>query len=174
MTRAWHAARTPTTMPDADLAPDPRADALATLDAKFAAMPPAAAMRIRGVVLDDDGLHLHAPLAQNVNDKGCAFGGSLASVLTLAGWGLVVARLRMAGRVADVYVADSRLRYLLPLYADIDAHARLAPGEDWAAFVRCLDERGKARLALEAEVRDPAGTVVATLAARFAALRPSR
>jgi thioesterase domain-containing protein len=85
-----------------------------------------------------------------------------------------VARLREAGRSADVYVADSRLRYLLPLYADIDAFARLAPGEDWTAFVRCLDERGRARLGLEAEVRDPAGTVVATLTARFAALRPSR
>jgi len=163
-------------MSQADLAlpVDLHAEALAVLDAKFATMPPALAMRIRAVTLDDDGLRLHAPLAENVNDKGCAFGGSLASVLTLAAWGLVVARLREAGRNADVYVADSRLRYLLPLYADIDTHARLAPGEDWATFVRCLDERGRARVALEAEVRDPAGTVVATLAARFAALRPSR
>jgi thioesterase domain-containing protein len=148
--------------------------ALADLDARFAAMPPAAAMRIRAVALDAAGLRLHAPLAQNVNDKGCAFGGSLASVLTLAAWGLVDARLRAIGREAEVYVADSRLRYLAPLYEDLDAHARVAEGEDWAAFVRCLDERGKARLALEADVRDGAGNVVATLAARFAALRPVR
>ena len=146
--------------------------ALAALDIRFATMPPAAAMRIRAVRLDADGLHLHAPLAANVNDKGNAFGGSLASVLTLAAWGLVDARLRAAGRVADVYVADSHLRYLRPLYDDLHAHARVAPGEDWPAFVRCLDERGKARLALEADVRDAAGHVVATLAARFAALRP--
>jgi thioesterase domain-containing protein len=166
-------------MTDAALAPDEHATAdraaadLAAIDARFAAMPPAAAMRIRAVALDDDGLHLHAPLAANVNDKGCAFGGSLASVLTLAAWGLVDARLRAAGHEADVYVADSRLRYLAPLYDDLHAHARVAPGEDWDGFVRCLAERGRARLALEADVRDGAGSVVATLSARFAALRPA-
>jgi thioesterase domain-containing protein len=162
---------------DAARAADPPAAddhaALAALDARFDAMPPAAAMRIRAVALDASGLHLHAPLAQNVNDKGCAFGGSLASVLTLAAWGLVDARLRAAGRQAEVYVADSRLRYLAPLYEDLRAHARIAPGEDWDAFVRCLDERGKARIALEAEIHDAAGRSVATLAARFAALRPA-
>lgn len=149
------------------------ARALAALDARFAAMPPAAAMRIRATRLDADGLRLHAPLAANVNDKGCAFGGSLASVLTLAAWGLVDARLRALGREAEVYVADSRLKYLLPLYDDLQAHAWLAPGQDWTAFVRCLDDRGKARLALEADVRDAAGRPVATLHARFAALRPA-
>ncbi|MGH8030233.1 MAG: YiiD C-terminal domain-containing protein [Arenimonas sp.] len=149
-------------------------DALAALDARFAAMPPAAAMQIRAARLDADGLRLHAPLGANVNDKGCAFGGSLASVLTLAAWGLVDARLRELGRPAEVYVADSHLKYLLPLYDDLQAHAWVAPGEDWDAFVRCLDERGKARLALQADVRDGAGRPVATLAARFAALRPTR
>jgi thioesterase domain-containing protein len=153
---------------------DAHADAaLASLDMRFATMPPAAAMRIRATRLDATGLRLHAPLAANVNDKGNAFGGSLASVLTLAAWGLVDANLRASGRVADVYVADSHLRYLLPLYDDLQAHAWIAPGEDWPAFVRCLDERGKARLALEADVRDAAGRPVATLAARFAALRPA-
>jgi thioesterase domain-containing protein len=162
---------------DATLAPladaPTHVDALTELDRRFATMPPAAAMRIRAVRLDADGLRLHAPLAANVNDKGNAFGGSLASVLTLAAWGLVDARLRAAGRVADVYVADSRLKYLIPLYDDLQAHAWIAADEDWAAFLRCLDERGKARLALEADVRDAAGRPVATLHARFAALRPA-
>ena len=164
-----HLADSPTTASMTVHADD--ADALAALDARFAAMPPAAAMRIRAVALDATGLHLHAPLAANVNDKGSAFGGSLASVLTLAAWGLVDARLRALGRSAEVYVADSQLRYLIPLYDDLRAHAWVAPGEDWAVFLRCFDERGKARLALEADVRDAAGRRVATLAARFAALR---
>jgi hypothetical protein len=33
---------------------------------------------------DGDSLRMSAPLAPNINDKGCAFGGSLASVMTLA------------------------------------------------------------------------------------------
>jgi len=143
------------------------------INAQFLRMPPVRAMALEARAWDGDVLRLQAPLAANVNDKGCAFGGSLASVLTLAAWGLVDARLRAAGHEADVYVADSRLRYLAPLYDDLLASARIAPGEDWVAFVRCLAERGRARLALEADVRDAAGSVVATLTARFAALRPA-
>jgi thioesterase domain-containing protein len=147
--------------------------ALAWLRATLAAMPPAAAMRIDAVHFADHHLRLHAPLAANLNDKGNAFGGSLASVMTLAAWGLVCLRLRAAGESADVYVADSQLRYLAPLYTDLDAGAWIADGEDWDAFLRCLRERGRARLALEAAVYDGGGRPVATLAARFAALRPT-
>ena len=146
--------------------------ALAAVDASFRTMPPAAALGVRAVALEPESLRVHAPLAANINDKGCAFGGSLASVMTLAAWGLVVARLRADGIVADVYVADSRIRYIAPLFADLDAQAWLTPDTDWATFRRCLAERGRARASLAAAVRDPSGHAVATLEARFAALRP--
>src|SRR5688572_33465248 len=96
-----------------------RADGLHELNAQYAAMPPVAAMRLRAVARDGDVLRLHAPLDANVNDKGCAFGGSMASAMTLAGWGLLTLRLAEAGIAAEVYVADSQLRYLRPLYADL-------------------------------------------------------
>jgi thioesterase domain-containing protein len=148
------------------------ADALAAVDASFRTVPPSAALGLRAVALEPEALRVHAPLAANLNDKGCAFGGSLASVMTLAAWGLVVARLRADGIVAEVYVADSRIRYLAPLYADLDAQAWLTPDTDWATFRRCLLERGRARASLAAAVRDATGLAVATMEARFAAMRP--
>ena len=98
-------------------------------------MPPVAAMQIRATAFDGDRLQLHAPLAANVNDKDCAFGGSLASLMTLAGWGLLTLKLQQAGLQADVYVADSQLRYLRPLYADLRGDAALAPDVDWDAVL---------------------------------------
>ena len=62
-------------MPTADL------DALGRL---LAGMPPVAAMAIRVAGYEGTRLRLRAPLAANVNDKDCAFGGSLASLMTLA------------------------------------------------------------------------------------------
>ncbi|MCA1714382.1 MAG: thioesterase domain-containing protein, partial [Gammaproteobacteria bacterium] len=62
---------------------------LSALDAHYQAMPPVSAMRLRIVGFDGDCLRLHAPLGCHVNDKGCAFGGSLGSLMTLAAWGLV-------------------------------------------------------------------------------------
>lgn len=144
---------------------------LAALNAHYRAMPPVAAMQVRAVRFDGEALHLHAPLAANVNDKDCAFGGSLAGVMTLAGWGLLTLRLAEAGESAGVYVADSQVRYLMPLYADLAAEARLAPEADWPGVLRSLRERGRARATLEAVVRDPGGAVVASLTGRFAALR---
>lgn len=144
---------------------------LATLNAHYQAMPPVAAMQVRALRFDGESLHLHAPLAANVNDKDCAFGGSLAGVMTLAGWGLLTLRLAEAGESAEVYVADSQVRYLRPLYADLAAEARLAPGVDWPGVLSSLRGRGRARATLEAVVRDPEGTVVASLTGRFAALR---
>ena len=144
---------------------------LAQLDRLLAAMPPVAAMAIRSESFDGQELRLHAPLAANVNDKDCAFGGSLASVMTLAGWGWLMLQSARAGCAAEVYVADSQIRYLAPLYGDLRATARLAEGQDWAATLRCLAERGRARIAMQAQVVAGDGTQVATLAARFALKR---
>ena len=54
---------------------------MTALDALFATMPPVVAMQIRASHFDGARLLLEAPLAANLNDKGCAFGGSLVSVM---------------------------------------------------------------------------------------------
>ncbi len=145
---------------------------LDALNAQYRAMPPVAAMQIRALAYDGQHLELVAPLDANVNDKGCAFGGSMAGMMTLAGWGLLTLKLEALGLAAEVYVADSHVRYLKPLYADLHAHARLDPGVDWDAFVRSLRERGRARATVLATLCDPDGGLVAELSGRFAALRP--
>jgi thioesterase domain-containing protein len=145
-------------------------DALERLDALLAGMPPVKAMGIRVERFEHEELRLRAPLAANLNDKDCAFGGSLASVMTLAAWGWLMLACDRAGVRADVYVADSQLRYLAPLFGDLEAGARLAEGEDWAAILRTLAGRGRARVEMRAQVAGPEGPV-ATLTARFALKR---
>lgn len=148
-------------------------DPIDALNAHYQAMPPVAAMQIRATAFDGDRLQLYAPLAANVNDKGCAFGGSLASLMTLAGWGLLTLKLQQAGLQAEVYVADSQLRYLRPLYADLRGDAALATDVDWDAVLRAFRDRGRARASILAWVHGPEGEVVAELEARFALLRPA-
>ena len=85
--------------------------------------PLARAMDLSVLEYDGNRLALHAPLASNVNDKGCAFGGSMVSLMTLAGWGLVKLKLGEADCSADVFVADSRVTYLDPLWDELVAEA---------------------------------------------------
>lgn len=144
---------------------------LATLDRHFDGMPPVAAMQIRALAFDGDSLVLQAPLSANVNDKQCAFGGSLASVMTLAGWGWLTLAADRAGLTSEVYVADSSIRYLAPLYEDLYGRASLRPDQDWQAIIRTLGERRRASATMLAEVRTSTGIVAATLEARFALKR---
>ncbi|HSR66107.1 MAG TPA: YiiD C-terminal domain-containing protein [Xanthomonadaceae bacterium] len=149
---------------------DAFADALAVLDAHYQAMPPVAAMGLAIGGFDGTRLRLHAPLARHVNDKGCAFGGSLASLMTLAGWGLVALRLHEDGIEAEVFVADSEVRYLKPLFADLAAEAELAADVDWNDVLADLRGRGRARIGLVARVRLPDGGVAAEARAGFVAI----
>jgi thioesterase domain-containing protein len=138
--------------------------------ALLAGIPLARAMQVRVHAYDDDQLALAVPLAPNINDKGCAFGGSLVSILTLAGWGLIVLRLAALNRACDVFVQDSSVRYLAPVWSDFVAEARLADGESWSAFANTLTARGRARLRVTCRVALPDGSNACTLSARFVAL----
>jgi thioesterase domain-containing protein len=139
---------------------------LAQVQATLDAMPPVAAMNIRIAGYENGVLRMQAPLAANVNDKGNAFGGSLASVMTLAGWALVSLRLALAGKQAEVYVADSNIRYRAPVYGDLLAVARAAPDQDWDDFLALFNKRGRARMTVRAEIEGGA----AELEGRFVAL----
>ncbi|MFL6591463.1 MAG: YiiD C-terminal domain-containing protein [Luteimonas sp.] len=142
----------------------------ALLERHFQSMPPVAALQLRIDGFDGRALTLCAPLAAHVNDKGCAFGGSMASLMTLAAWGLVTVRLASAGFAADVFVADSQVRFHAPLFADLRVRASLADETEWDGFVVRLRERGRAGLHLIADVALPDGAPAASGRLRYVAV----
>ncbi|MGJ7902460.1 YiiD C-terminal domain-containing protein [Lysobacter sp. 1R34A] len=144
--------------------------ALQRLHQHYQSMPPVAAMQVNIAGYDGSRLRLHAPLSQHVNDKGCAFGGSLASMMTLASWGVMSLGIEQAGLKAEVFVADSQTRYLAPLFADLDVHAELAPGADWDSFLTTLRERRRARTSLIARALLPEGGIATEFTARYVAI----
>ncbi|KMQ83583.1 thioesterase-like protein [Lasius niger] len=120
---------------------------------------------------DGQRLELKLPLAPNINDKGCAFGGSLASAMTLTGWSLMELALRQAGADCDVFVAESKIRYLAPIWEDSTSAAQPGERADWTRFFATLRRHGKARLMVSGEVLTAAGKRAATLEANYAAKR---
>ncbi|MBB1087273.1 YiiD C-terminal domain-containing protein [Lysobacter sp. SG-8] len=153
-----------------ETAPAPAADPLARLASHYASMPPVAAMDIRVDHYDGRCLRVTAPLERHVNDKGCAFGGSLASLMTLGGWGLVSLQVEAAGLDADIYVADSQIGYLRPLFADLTVEAEAGPHADWDAFMDMLRARGRARIHVVAHARLPEGGAATEFAGRYVAI----
>lgn len=144
--------------------------ALESLNAHGSRMPPVAASRLQVADYDGQNLRVHAPLAANVNDKGSAFGGSLTSAMTYAGWCLVTLQLQLQGLEADVFIADSEVRYRKPLYDDLRAQAALAQDQSWEPFLKTLKQRGRARVQLQASVLLPDGSVATELSGRYVAI----
>lgn len=113
-------------------------------------------------------LLLGAPLAPNINDKGTFFAGSQAALLTLGGWALTTLEGEACVERVDVVAAESSLLYVAPLEAD--AHIRVhAVPDDLAVFARRLQRRGRARLAIAAELMAPGKEVAARFTAYYLA-----
>ena len=115
-------------------------------------IPLSRAMAVRVLSIAEDRVELGAPLAPNINHRDTVFGGSAASVATLAAWSLLHVRLTDAGFPSRIVIQRSTMDYLLPMAGDFTATAALDENADWAAFVRLLTRRGRARLAIKAEL----------------------
>jgi len=148
-----------------------RDDELHELNAAFSAMPPVSAMAIKAIKFDADILSVTAPLANNVNDKACAFGGSLVSVMTMAAWGLLSEKCRREDVQAEVYIADTQVRFLAPVFGDLNAVAGLHQDMDWALFLQTLESKGRARAVVQSQIKNEQGQTMCEMTARFAAIR---
>ena len=79
-------------------------------------------------------------------------------------------QLQLRGVQAEVYVADSAVRYRKPLLTDLQAQASAVEGESWDTFFSTLGQRGRARIQLQAAVLLPDGGVAADLSGRYVAI----
>ena len=131
-------------------------------------IPLARAMQLAVPRYSGDELEMTAPLAPNINDKGCAFGGSMASLLTLAGWGLIELGLRAQSLDCDIYVGDSNVRYREPVWGELRGIARFAEPDALSRVIAAVRDRGNGRADVVCEIAGEQGAA-ATLTARFVA-----
>ena len=99
---------------------------------------------------DGASLRLSADFERNINIHGTAFGGSLYSACALCGWGLLHLKFGELGLAAHIVLSAGGIRYLRPVKRHIEVRCSLP--EDYPGFNERLQERGKARLTLRAEV----------------------
>ncbi|MDZ7706599.1 MAG: YiiD C-terminal domain-containing protein [Trueperaceae bacterium] len=134
-------------------------------------LPLARAMEVRVVRVDEDGARLTAPLAQNHNHHGTAFGGSLSALAMLAGWAFVHAALERAGiEGAEVVIHEVRFAFTKPARGDLEAWVAAPEDAAWDVFARALARRGRARLDLGCELRSE-DAQVARAEGRYVAVR---
>ena len=95
-----------------------------------------------------------APLEPNVNHHRTFFGGSAATLATLAAWAMTEEKL-LAEKGLDVHLVIQRstMEYLEPAATEVEAECHAPNNEDWDRFIRTIRRRGKARIDLAVELR---------------------
>ena len=111
------------------------------------------AMQARLDRCDETGLSMSAPLAPNINDKGIAFGGSMAAIASLTGWALTRATLKEHGETAEIFITDSNLKFMRPVRGEIVAECARPDPSVTARFIDSYRQRGKARWTVEVTIR---------------------
>jgi thioesterase domain-containing protein len=134
-----------------------------------AQIPLSRALAVRVEDLRPEFVRLSAPLGPNLNHRQTAFGGSVASLAILAGWGWLLARLADRTPVPRLVIQEATVEYLAPIGAAFEAVCAAPAEAAWHRFVRALDGRGRGRLELAAEVRC-AGRRVATFRGLYVAI----
>ncbi len=117
------------------------------------------AMKISVSSFDAAGLVLEAPLEENHNHLGTAFGGSLSVIATLAAYAFLWIELH--DREAHVVIRDSAMSFLRPVRKTLRARCAWPAPETLAEFKACFSRKGKARIVLHVAVEEDGETAVA-------------
>ncbi len=140
-------------------------------------IPLAKAMGVGVEVSDDRALVLTAPKEQNKNSLNTAFGGSLVSLATLAGYGVVWELMKGETKtekpekaVWHIVVKESRAAYRRPVIGDLRAICERPAQAAIAEFKEALARYGKAKLKLRAAIVEN-GNVAVDVHAAFVVSR---
>jgi thioesterase domain-containing protein len=107
---------------------------------------------------------LRLPFEPNINHVGMVYAGALFTVAEVPGGVLFLSAFDVS-RFYPV-VGEMRIRFVQPALTAVTVDARMS--EDEIERVAAdLEEHGKAKYVLEQEVRDEAGTLVATTSATY-------
>ncbi|WP_299728885.1 YiiD C-terminal domain-containing protein [uncultured Endozoicomonas sp.] len=93
----------------------------------------------------DGELTISCPLEPNINDKGTAFGGSIAALATICGWLYTTLYARTIVKECAAVIADSQMTYHAPGTDRIIAKCQAQVPE---TFYERLGEQRKAKLEL--------------------------
>ena len=126
------------------------------------------AMGVRVEDYDGERLVLSAPLDENVNHLGTAFGGSLHALAVLSGYGLLW--LELKDTECHIVIRKSTISYERPVRGELRAICVRPREEALAKFKENFHQKGKARIALAATIEDQGITAV-RFQGTFVALR---
>ena len=111
-------------------------------------IPLSAAMQVRVEVATPEQVVLGAPLRPNINHRDTVFGGSASALAILSAWSLLHVKLSAGGYKTRLVIQRNSMTYERAILGNFTAHALSPSGEQWKAFTRMLERKGRARISV--------------------------
>ena len=110
------------------------------------------AMHLSFVNFDDLALTMEAPLAPNINNKGTAFGGSIASICLFGGWAVsTLAFVDNDIHNTEIVVFKNEMTFERPARGQLTVNAWIKPADFRECLAR-LKEKDPGRIRLDIHV----------------------
>lgn len=93
-----------------------------------------------------------APLSENSNHMGTAFGGSLYSLLVLTAYSWLYSALNRQGFDCKIVIQTGEIQYLAPVAQTIETVCRKPQEPEWDSFLNTLSRKSRARINLKSFV----------------------
>lgn len=111
--------------------------------------------------VSDQEVVAKAPLIENSNHMGTAFGGSLYSILVLTSYSWLYSKVTRDGIPCQIVIQTGTIDYLRPVDRTIESRCRAPQSKEWTRFLSVFDKKGRARLQLTSEVMAADGVAAA-------------
>ncbi|MDP5151432.1 bifunctional GNAT family N-acetyltransferase/hotdog fold thioesterase [Rheinheimera baltica] len=115
---------------------------------------------------DGNALRCQAPLAPNINLHQTMFAGSIYTLATLTGWGMLYLQLRALGLQGNQVLADGSIKYFKPVTAEPEACCVL---QNCLGSLEALGDGRKVIQQIRVQIYS-AGTLAAEFSGRYAVL----
>lgn len=111
-------------------------------------IPLSAAMQVQVEIATEEQVVLGAPLAPNINHRETVFGGSASALAILSAWSLLHVKLSAGGYKTRLVIQRNSMSYEQAILGYFTARAESPPTEQWGAFRRMLERKGRARISV--------------------------
>jgi len=111
-------------------------------------------MRLEVIKFKPSSVKMLARLEPNYNHKHTAFAGSINSLMTLCGWGVVFANVKEFDPNSHIVIQKSNIEYLFPIEKDFVAECKIERKEDIEKFILTFNKFSRARIKLNVYCKD--------------------
>jgi thioesterase domain-containing protein len=116
-------------------------------------IPLSAAMQVQVEVATIEQVILGAPLRPNINHRDTVFGGSASALAILSAWSLLHVKLAGSRLKSRLVIQRNSVSYEQAILGYFTAHASSPSVDQWSAFIRMLERKGRARVSVSSTLR---------------------